>query len=139
MLSMEPRDVRFFASPEELRDWFDTNHATADVLWLGYHKKSTGRLSVVWSQAVDEALCVGWIDGVLRHVDFSDEEETWFRADAAARSYWEGRPESYRKLATHWVTGAKQATTHERRFSTLLADSRVARQLKQTLWTSTTP
>ena len=54
---------------EELRDWFDANHATADELWLGYHRKATGRPSVDWSQAVDEALCVGWIDGVRYGID----------------------------------------------------------------------
>ena len=64
MVSMEPHDVVFFATPEELRDWFDANHATADELWLGYYRKATGRPSVAWSEAVDEALCVGWIDGV---------------------------------------------------------------------------
>ena len=69
MVKLAPRDVRFFATPGELRDWFDANHATADELWLGYHKKATGRPSVVWSEAVDEALCVGWIDGVRQRVD----------------------------------------------------------------------
>ena len=64
--SPQPHDVRFFATPDELRDWFDANHETADELWLGYYRKSTGRPSVDWSQAVDEALCVGWIDGVRR-------------------------------------------------------------------------
>ena len=67
--SPQPHDVRFFATPEELRDWFDANHETAVELWLGYYRKSTGRPSVDWSQAVDEALCVGWIDGVRRSVD----------------------------------------------------------------------
>jgi uncharacterized protein YdeI (YjbR/CyaY-like superfamily) len=66
---MRPHDVRFFASPAELRDWFDANHATAAELWLGYHKKATGKPSVVWTEAVDEALCVGWIDGILQRVD----------------------------------------------------------------------
>ncbi len=66
---MEPHDVRFFANPEELRDWFDANHATAEDLWLGYYKKASGRPSVDWSQVVDEALCVGWIDGVRKRVD----------------------------------------------------------------------
>jgi len=68
---MEPHDVVFFATPEELRDWFAANHATADELWLGYYKKASGRPSVDWSQVVDEALCVGWIDGVRKSV--SDE------------------------------------------------------------------
>ncbi len=67
--SLQPHDVRFFATPDELRDWFDVNHETAAELWLGYYRKSTGRPSVDWPQAVDEALCVGWIDGVRRSVD----------------------------------------------------------------------
>lgn len=67
--SPQPHDIRYFATPEALRDWFDANHETADELWLGYYRKSTGRPSVDWSQAVDEALCVGWIDGVRRSLD----------------------------------------------------------------------
>jgi uncharacterized protein YdeI (YjbR/CyaY-like superfamily) len=67
--SPQPHDVRFFATPDELRDWFDANHETAGELWLGYYRKASGRPSVDWSQAVDEALCVGWIDGVRRSVD----------------------------------------------------------------------
>jgi uncharacterized protein YdeI (YjbR/CyaY-like superfamily) len=64
-----PHDVIFFASPEELRDWFDANHAIAEELWVGYHRKATGRPTVTWPQAVDEALCVGWIDGVRYRLD----------------------------------------------------------------------
>ena len=67
--SPQPHDIRYFATSEELRDWFDANHETADELWLGYYRKATGRPSVDWSQAVDEALCVGWIDGVRRSLD----------------------------------------------------------------------
>jgi uncharacterized protein YdeI (YjbR/CyaY-like superfamily) len=69
VVKMEPHDVRFFATPAELRDWFDANHATVDELWVGYYKKGSGRPSVDWSQVVDEALCVGWIDGVRKRVD----------------------------------------------------------------------
>ena len=61
--------MRFFETAEDLRDWFDANHATADELWLGYHKKGSGTPSVTWSEAVDEALCVGWIDGIVRRID----------------------------------------------------------------------
>jgi uncharacterized protein YdeI (YjbR/CyaY-like superfamily) len=59
----------YFESPEQLRDWFDANHETATELWLGYWKKSTGRPTVTWAQAVDEALCVGWIDTTRYSVD----------------------------------------------------------------------
>ena len=64
-----PRDVRFFETAEELRAWFETNHATAEELWLGYHRKGTGRPSVDWPLAVDEALCVGWIDSIRVGLD----------------------------------------------------------------------
>ena len=69
MAKLEPTDVRFFARPAELRDWFDANHATAAELWLGQFKKGSGRPSVAWAQAVDEALCVGWIGGILKRID----------------------------------------------------------------------
>jgi uncharacterized protein YdeI (YjbR/CyaY-like superfamily) len=69
MVKMEPHDVRFFATPAELRDWFDEHHLTEDELWLGYYKKASGRPSVDWPQVVDEALCVGWIDGVRKSID----------------------------------------------------------------------
>lgn len=67
--SPQPHDVIFFASPGELREWLDANHATADELWVGYHKKHTGRPSVTWEDVVDEALRVGWIDGVRYSLD----------------------------------------------------------------------
>lgn len=69
MVKMEPHDIRFFATPAELRDWFDANHLTEDELWLGYYKRASGRPSVDWSQVVDECLCVGWIDGVRKSID----------------------------------------------------------------------
>lgn len=65
----DERDVLFLERPEQLRDWFDANHATASELWLGYHKKATGRPTISWSDAVDEALCVGWIDSVRYSLD----------------------------------------------------------------------
>ena len=65
----KPRDVIFFASPEELRAWFDEHHQMADQLWVGYHRKATGRPTVTWPEAVDEALCVGWIDGIRYRLD----------------------------------------------------------------------
>jgi uncharacterized protein YdeI (YjbR/CyaY-like superfamily) len=69
MPKLIPHHIRFFATPAEMRDWFDANHETADELWLGQYKKASGRPSVSWSDAVDEALCVGWIDGQLQRID----------------------------------------------------------------------
>ncbi len=59
----------YFASAAEFGAWLAEHHATATEVWIGYWKKHTGKPSLVWSDAVDEALCFGWIDGVLRRVD----------------------------------------------------------------------
>jgi uncharacterized protein YdeI (YjbR/CyaY-like superfamily) len=59
----------YFSSPDEFRAWLEEHHETATEVWVGYWKKATGKPSLVWSQAVDEALCFGWIDGVLRGID----------------------------------------------------------------------
>jgi uncharacterized protein YdeI (YjbR/CyaY-like superfamily) len=64
-----PDDPIYFTSPDELRDWFDANHESASELWLGSYKKATGKPTVTWSEAVDEALCVGWIDSVRYSLD----------------------------------------------------------------------
>ena len=59
----------YFASPDEFHAWLEEHHETEAEVWVGYWKKATGKPSLVWSQAVDEALCFGWIDGVLRGID----------------------------------------------------------------------
>jgi uncharacterized protein YdeI (YjbR/CyaY-like superfamily) len=65
----QPRNITHFKSPAELRKWFRANHNKAEELWVGYWKKETGKPSVTWQESVDEALCVGWIDGIRKRVD----------------------------------------------------------------------
>ena len=62
-------DAVYFASPAELRKWLRGNHATAVELWVGFYKKGTGKQTFTWAEAVDEALCYGWIDGIRKSVD----------------------------------------------------------------------
>lgn len=64
-----PENPIYFRSSDELREWFDANHETATELWIGYHRKATGRPSLTWSETVDESLCVGWIDSVRYSAD----------------------------------------------------------------------
>ena len=59
----------YFASPAEWRAWLARNHASRDEIWVGFHKKATGRPSLTWPEAVDQALCYGWIDGIRKRVD----------------------------------------------------------------------
>jgi len=61
--------VAFFRSSGELRKWFAKNHRTAAELWVGFHKVGSGAGGITWPEAVDEALCVGWIDGVRKRID----------------------------------------------------------------------
>jgi uncharacterized protein YdeI (YjbR/CyaY-like superfamily) len=148
---------------------------------------------------VDEALCVGWIDGVRRSVDdtthiqrftprrkgstwsavnvakvaalteegrmrpagiaafeartaantaiysyeraagaFTPDEEARLRADPAAWVDWEGRPPSYRRAVTHWVTSAKGTATRQRRLEALIADSAAGRKVGPMRWSRET-
>jgi uncharacterized protein YdeI (YjbR/CyaY-like superfamily) len=61
--------VVFFPTPADMRKWFAAHHATAGELWVGFHKKASGEPSVTWPESVDEALCVGWIDGIRKSID----------------------------------------------------------------------
>jgi uncharacterized protein YdeI (YjbR/CyaY-like superfamily) len=60
---------RFFRSPAAFRAWLEKHGASTKELWLGYYKKGSGKGGLVYRQALDEALCFGWIDGVRRRID----------------------------------------------------------------------
>jgi uncharacterized protein YdeI (YjbR/CyaY-like superfamily) len=59
----------FFATPIEWRAWLEKNHASETEVFVGFHRKATGLPTMTWSEAVDQALCFGWIDGVRRSID----------------------------------------------------------------------
>ena len=58
-----------FETPEAFRDWLEQHHDSKPEVWVGYHRKRTGKPSMTWAESVDEALCFGWIDGVRRGID----------------------------------------------------------------------
>ena len=58
-----------FASGREFRAWLAQNHASVSELWVGFYKKSAKRQGTTYGEALDEALCYGWIDGVRYSVD----------------------------------------------------------------------
>jgi uncharacterized protein YdeI (YjbR/CyaY-like superfamily) len=63
---MEPT---FFATPADFRAWLERHHDSVSELLVGFHKTGSGRPSITWPEAVDQALCFGWIDGVRRRID----------------------------------------------------------------------
>jgi len=62
-------DVKFFKTPAGFRRWLQSNHEKTDELWVGFHKKASGKPSLTWPESVDEALCFGWIDGLRKSID----------------------------------------------------------------------
>ena len=59
----------FFADAAELRAWFLEHHADAPELLVGYYKKHTGKPTVQHTEAIEQALCFGWIDSIGRRID----------------------------------------------------------------------
>jgi uncharacterized protein YdeI (YjbR/CyaY-like superfamily) len=59
----------FFDGPQDFYAWLERHHADEDEVLVGFYKKHTGKQTMTWSQAVAQALCFGWIDGVMNRVD----------------------------------------------------------------------
>src|ERR1044071_10093655 len=77
------------ADAEALRAWLSAHHATSPGVWLGLTKKGGTVTTLTWQQAVDEALCFGWIDGQTRK---GDAEISWIRfTPRRPRSSWSQR------------------------------------------------
>ena len=61
--------ARFFRTQAEFRRWLEQHHAGAMELWIGFWKKGSGKAGLAYEEAVEEALCFGWIDGLVRGRD----------------------------------------------------------------------
>jgi uncharacterized protein YdeI (YjbR/CyaY-like superfamily) len=79
-------DPVFFAKPSEFHAWLETNHDKAPEVWVGFHKKNSGKPSITWPESVDEALCFGWIDSVRRSVNDTSYANRFTRRKV--RSTW---------------------------------------------------
>jgi uncharacterized protein YdeI (YjbR/CyaY-like superfamily) len=64
----EPKPI-FFSSPQEFYDWLEEHHEAEAEVYVGFYKKAANQPSLTWSEAVDQALCFGWIDGRLNRID----------------------------------------------------------------------
>ena len=182
----------FFPTAAGLRRWFARNHASEKELLVGYYKKSSGKPSVTWPESVDEALCVGWIDGIRRSLDeesytirFSPRKprSNWsavniararalaregrmklagrkafearrehrygiysyeqrrdrleepyaslLKKNAAAWSFFEAQPPSYRKAVGWFVVSAKKEETRLKRLDRVIEHSAAGRRVPQ--------
>jgi uncharacterized protein YdeI (YjbR/CyaY-like superfamily) len=63
------KPILHLASPEEWEAWLDAEHASSDGVWLKFAKKGSGATTVVYAEALDVALCFGWIDSQVMTLD----------------------------------------------------------------------
>jgi uncharacterized protein YdeI (YjbR/CyaY-like superfamily) len=59
----------FFENREAWRNWLIVNHDSVKELWVIYLKKHTGKQSIIYREALEEAICFGWIDGIIKRID----------------------------------------------------------------------
>jgi uncharacterized protein YdeI (YjbR/CyaY-like superfamily) len=64
-----PPGPTFFTSARAFHKWLARHHDRSTELWVGFFKKSSGRRSITYPEALDEALCFGWIDGLRKGID----------------------------------------------------------------------
>ncbi|WP_129113589.1 YdeI/OmpD-associated family protein [Halegenticoccus tardaugens] len=68
-------DPIFFETREAFRDWLEEHHDTRDELWVGYYKADAEQSGIGYDKSVEEAICFGWIDGLINGID----DETYKR------------------------------------------------------------
>ena len=61
--------ILYFKTPNEFEKWMEQNHDTVTEIWMKFAKKSSGIVSINYDQALDVALCFGWIDGLANKYD----------------------------------------------------------------------
>jgi len=78
--------IRLFATPAAWAAWLEKNHRKSDGLWLRLAKKESGLRSVTYGEAVETALCYGWIDGQKR----GESDEAWLQrfVPRSPKSIW---------------------------------------------------
>jgi uncharacterized protein YdeI (YjbR/CyaY-like superfamily) len=73
----EERPALFFEGAEEFRVWLEENHETHQGVWVGLYKKHVAHLGLTYGEALDEALCFGWIDSVAQRIDDDTVRQRW--------------------------------------------------------------
>ena len=94
---MELGETLDVATREEWRNWLRRNHDKKREIWLVYHRKASGKPRISYDEAVEEALCFGWIDSQVKNVD-KDSFAQRFTPRAPGRPVSEMNKERIRRL-----------------------------------------
>jgi uncharacterized protein YdeI (YjbR/CyaY-like superfamily) len=81
--------TKLFTTPKAWRTWLEKNHSKSDGVWVRFYKKDSGKKSINYSQALDEALCFGWIDSLVNKYDTDSYIQKF--TPRRSRSVWSKR------------------------------------------------
>ena len=94
---MEIGETMYVTTREEFREWLEKNHKLRKEIWLIQYKKSTQKPSIPYADAVEEAICFGWIDGLEKGIDDQSFAKRFMRR--IPKSNWtEANMERARKM-----------------------------------------
>jgi uncharacterized protein YdeI (YjbR/CyaY-like superfamily) len=127
--------VTFFRSSAEFRRWLVKNHAAVTELWVGFYRKDSGKGGITYQEALDEALCFGWIDGLKKKV--CELSYTHRFTPRKARSIWSTvntkRAGVLRKLGRMTPAGLKAFAARDAKRSGIYSFENRPRQLEGAL------
>lgn len=83
---MQITNPKHFKDREEFRKWLEKNHLKQKELWILFYKVHTNKKSLRYAEAVEESLCFGWIDGIVKRID--DEKHAQRFTPRKAKSIW---------------------------------------------------
>lgn len=83
---MQITNPKHFKNRSEFRKWLEKNHAKQTELWILFYKVHTNKKSMRYAEAVEESLCFGWIDGIVKRID--DEKHAQRYTPRSPRSIW---------------------------------------------------
>ena len=115
----DPKKIKCFRTESAFETWLAANHARETELWLQFHKKGSGLPTVTYAQALDVALCWGWIDGIRKGLD----EHSFLQrfTPRRAKSVWS----QINREHVARLTAASRMTPHgQRHVDAAMADGR---------------
>jgi uncharacterized protein YdeI (YjbR/CyaY-like superfamily) len=108
-LTMDIGEMLYVMRREDFRAWLEKNHAAKKEIWLVQYKKATGKPSLAYVEAVEEAICFGWIDGFEKGID-AERYATRFSPRKPKSNWTETNKERARNMmAAGKMTGAGRA------------------------------
>jgi uncharacterized protein YdeI (YjbR/CyaY-like superfamily) len=91
---MEMAESLYVTTRDEWRQWLEQNHDTQNEVWLIFYKNHTGKPTIPYSDAVEEAICFGWIDSIVKRID----DEKFLRKFTPRRDTSKWSPSNIRRI-----------------------------------------